>query len=157
MVVVFLQVLFRYVLGMAVPWTEEAARYLNIWMVFLGGAVAVAWDAHLKVTFFLDRLGGAVRVAVELFIVALCFGFNLIILVGSIRLIELNWNQLATTFPVSVGVLYLSVACYAALALAFGLYLFLTLASRRDDTRSSCRVLHAALFACRNAREWSCP
>ncbi|WP_134698723.1 TRAP transporter small permease [Ammoniphilus sp. YIM 78166] len=43
-VVVFLQVFVRFVLGAlhidaSMPWTEELARYLMIWSVFIGGAV----------------------------------------------------------------------------------------------------------------------
>ena len=35
------QVLVRYVIDTSVPWTEEAARFLTIWTVFLGVAVAL--------------------------------------------------------------------------------------------------------------------
>jgi TRAP-type C4-dicarboxylate transport system permease small subunit len=43
--VVFYQVLVRFVLttlgqSISAPWTEELARYLMIWLVFIGGAVA---------------------------------------------------------------------------------------------------------------------
>lgn len=35
------QVLFRYVLHVSIHWTEEAARFITIWTVFLGVAVAL--------------------------------------------------------------------------------------------------------------------
>ncbi|NIS62415.1 MAG: hypothetical protein GTO13_17465, partial [Proteobacteria bacterium] len=35
--------------------------------------------------------------------------FNIIILLGSIELVKLNWGQEAVTFPISVGVLYLAI------------------------------------------------
>lgn len=43
--VVFVQVFVRFVLGelgiqASVPWTEELARYLMIWAIFIGAAVA---------------------------------------------------------------------------------------------------------------------
>lgn len=44
-IVVFIQVMVRFVLTnfgvqLSVPWTEEIARYLMIWVVFIGGAIA---------------------------------------------------------------------------------------------------------------------
>ena len=41
LIVVILQVFFRYVAEIVVPWTEELARYLCIWMVFMGATAAV--------------------------------------------------------------------------------------------------------------------
>lgn len=117
---VFMQVVFRYVIGISVPWTEEAARYFNIWAVFLGGAVAVAHDAHLKVTFLLDRLRGVARAIAQAFILIAIAILDVIILLGSYQLIQLNWRLMATTLPVPVGVLYLSVFIYAVFALGFG-------------------------------------
>ncbi|MBP1932639.1 TRAP transporter small permease [Ammoniphilus resinae] len=43
--VVFLQVIVRFGLtaigwDLSVPWTEELARYLMIWVIFIGGAIA---------------------------------------------------------------------------------------------------------------------
>ncbi|MBP6563002.1 MAG: TRAP transporter small permease [Neisseriaceae bacterium] len=41
-VVVLIQVLVRFVFEQfSVPWSEEVAKYLMIWLTFLGGAVAV--------------------------------------------------------------------------------------------------------------------
>jgi TRAP-type transport system small permease protein len=35
------QVFFRYVISISVSWTEEAARFLTVWTVFLGTAIAL--------------------------------------------------------------------------------------------------------------------
>jgi TRAP-type C4-dicarboxylate transport system permease small subunit len=48
-VVVFLQVITRYVLEMSLPWPEEAARYLLVWLVFIGAAAAGAHGQQLVV------------------------------------------------------------------------------------------------------------
>lgn len=61
LVTVCLQVFFRYVAGLAVSWTEEATRYLGIWMVFIGATAAVAQGSHIAVTVVLERLPPAVR------------------------------------------------------------------------------------------------
>lgn len=38
---VFIQVICRYIFNFTLPWTEELARYLMIWAVFLGAAVSL--------------------------------------------------------------------------------------------------------------------
>ena len=37
---IFLQVVFRYVIKGSLPWSEEVARYLMIWIGFIGGSLA---------------------------------------------------------------------------------------------------------------------
>lgn len=43
------QVVARYVLKVAVPWAEETARYVFIWMTFLGAAYAAKKGSHIRV------------------------------------------------------------------------------------------------------------
>ncbi|MHC4804986.1 MAG: TRAP transporter small permease, partial [Planctomycetota bacterium] len=105
---------FRYVARIVVPWTEEAARYFCIWMVFMGAVAAVAQEAHIKITFLVERVP---KLAMHLFsLLSYCvvFLFNIIILLGSIQLVMLNWGQEAVTFPISVGVLYLAITVSSA-------------------------------------------
>jgi TRAP-type C4-dicarboxylate transport system permease small subunit len=116
LVTVVLQVFFRYVAGWAVPWTEELTRYLGIWMVFVGAAAGVAGGAHIAVTVLLNRFPGRTRRLVQRGIDAALLFFSLVILAGSLRLIQLNWQQQAVTFPVSVAVLYVAVGLFAAIS-----------------------------------------
>ena len=51
------QILFRFFFNAPLTWTEEVDRYLFVWVVYLGSAVAVAMNAHIRVTFVVD-LGG---------------------------------------------------------------------------------------------------
>ncbi|MCL1995854.1 MAG: TRAP transporter small permease [Defluviitaleaceae bacterium] len=51
-IITFVQVIFRFVLGAPLAWTDETARYAFIWMMFLGAAVAVKKGSHIKVDLF---------------------------------------------------------------------------------------------------------
>jgi TRAP-type C4-dicarboxylate transport system permease small subunit len=55
-ILVSLQVLLRYVFGHALPWAEEAAVYMMVWMAFIGAAVALKRSEHMALTLFVDRL-----------------------------------------------------------------------------------------------------
>ena len=65
-VVVFLQVVTRYVLEMSLPWPEEAARYLLVWLVFIGAAAAGAHGQQLVVDTLTELLPRRFQAAVRI-------------------------------------------------------------------------------------------
>jgi len=117
LVTVCLQVFFRYVAGIVAPWTEEATRYLGIWMVFMGAVAAVAQRSHIAVTVVLERLPEEVQAVIQRFTWFLLLLFSGIVLLGSLQLIQLNWEQQAVTFPVSVAALYLALVVFSGTSL----------------------------------------
>ena len=50
-----LQVLSRYVLEAPLPWTEELARFLLVWVAFLGSASVARRKMHIAVEFFSNK------------------------------------------------------------------------------------------------------
>lgn len=55
-IMVFLQVIFRYVLGEALSFSEELARYMFIWSVAMGTALALRTHSHIGVEIFVELL-----------------------------------------------------------------------------------------------------
>ena len=51
-IIVFIQVVFRFVIKSSLPWSEEASRYLLVWTAFLGGAYGVRQGAHIGIEAF---------------------------------------------------------------------------------------------------------
>jgi TRAP-type C4-dicarboxylate transport system permease small subunit len=97
------------------------SRYLCIWMVFMGVTTAIAKKSHISVTFVVERVPEKRRYAFNLFSLLVVWIFNLIVFLGSIELVRLNWGQQAVTFPLSIGVLYLSITVSS-----FSILVFLT-------------------------------
>lgn len=52
---IMLQVILRS-LGCGVQWTEEAARYSYVAIVFLGGVLCIGQDSHISITLLTDAL-----------------------------------------------------------------------------------------------------
>jgi TRAP-type C4-dicarboxylate transport system permease small subunit len=77
-VIIALQVFFRYVLNDALSWTEEIARYLMIWICFLGSAMALKYGEHISVTFLQDRFPPRLRQVVGLTMGLAVLGFFLL-------------------------------------------------------------------------------
>ena len=50
------QVLFRYLLMIPLPWTEELARFTLVWVTFLGAASVTRRKLHIAVDYFIAKL-----------------------------------------------------------------------------------------------------
>ena len=68
LVVVLAQVLFRYVLSQPLPWSEELARYLMIWVACLAASEAYAKGSHVGVDLVISKLQPGLRKAAVLMI-----------------------------------------------------------------------------------------
>lgn len=66
MIVVTAQILMRYVFNHPLLWSEEFARYVYVWLVFMGSAYGVTQEKHVAVTVLTDRLPDPVRKALKL-------------------------------------------------------------------------------------------
>lgn len=55
-VVITIQVFFRYVLNAALPWPEELARVMMIWMMALSAPSAYRWGNFVAITMIMDAL-----------------------------------------------------------------------------------------------------
>ncbi len=60
-VVLFIQVIMRYVFNNSLSWSEELARYIFIWMVFIGISYGAKQMKHLKIDVFLSVFPKKVR------------------------------------------------------------------------------------------------
>ena len=64
-VVVGLQVIGRHILREPIPWTEEIARLLLVWLMCVGGVSALRDGQHPRVTALLRLLSDPHRQAIE--------------------------------------------------------------------------------------------
>jgi len=116
-VVVFLQVIFRYVLNFPLFWTEEFARYCLVWASLLGSAVAVKRGQHIAVTIVLERVPAGFRRVMKMITLISVIVILAIILWGGIQLVAITRAQISPALRVSMSVPYLAVPVGAALML----------------------------------------
>jgi TRAP-type transport system small permease protein len=116
-IVTFLQVTGRYTGLFFVPWTEEIARLLFLWVVWLGAAAALIRGGHIRFDFVADRFAPRLRIACEI-AVHLGVGFLLILLIRYGY--EVAQSQAETSFltvNLSVKYTYLSAVVGSGLML----------------------------------------
>jgi TRAP-type C4-dicarboxylate transport system permease small subunit len=80
-VIVAVQVFFRYVLNHSIFWSEELARFLLVWLTFLGASVAYHRRGHASIDVLFTRLSGPGRKAAALTVHLVCLGFFLILVI----------------------------------------------------------------------------
>lgn len=114
-----LAVYFRYVVGAALPWPEEIAGYLLVWISFTGAYLALRDGGHIGLDLFVDKLparaAAALRTAVDLLVA----GFLVLLTVLSVRMILIVGDTLLETVDLPQGVFMASIPVSSvAMALA---------------------------------------
>jgi TRAP-type C4-dicarboxylate transport system permease small subunit len=130
LVVVLLQVASR-LLGAPIPWTEEATRYLFVWMVFLGLAAGFRTVVTARVTVFIalaPRLFG--RLAVPIYVGSSVLFFVLMAWTGyDLVSLQLMMNETAATLAIPMWVIGMVMPLSALLAI---LGIVVSLRTRHD-------------------------
>ncbi len=106
-------VFFRYVLNAALPWAEEADRYLFIWLSFIGAAITMRHQAHIAVDILVRTFSPAQREWVALLTHACVLAFLGVVFRASAPVIEVTslTRTAATDLPMSWVYLAVPVGC----------------------------------------------
>lgn len=106
------QVFTRFILNDPSTFTEELARYLLIWVSFLGAAYIYREKLHLAVEAFFDKMKERTQYKVQIFLQICVFLFSLIVLViGGYDLTSLTFQmeQVSPALQINIGYVYMVV------------------------------------------------
>ena len=76
---VFVQVVMRYVFSNSLSWSEEMARFIFLWLSWIGASYAVKERSHFRVEMFANMIPGAARRYFEYFVLIVWFVFSFIL------------------------------------------------------------------------------
>lgn len=97
------QVATRYLLGDPSAYTEEAARYLYVGVVFFGAAAAVRDRSHIGMPFLAERVAPGLRLGIGLLTQALTIGFCLAVTVWGFRAAAREWDLPSMAMEIPTG------------------------------------------------------
>lgn len=105
-VIVFANVVSRYYLHASLAWSEEVARFMLVWLVFIGSFLAYIHDEHLGLDILVAKLPATVRKIVA-------FATNMLILFalyavmeGGYLLMRDNFDWLSSAAEIPQGYVY---------------------------------------------------
>ncbi|UFS77809.1 TRAP transporter small permease [Tardiphaga sp. 37S4] len=105
-ILVFGNVVLRYVFNSGIAISEELSRWLFVWMVFLGAIVGLREHAHLGVDSFVKLLSPTGRKICYALSHALMLYASVLLTEGSWKQTVLNWDTTAPASGLSVGLFY---------------------------------------------------
>lgn len=115
-----LQVLTRYVLPYSLPWTEEMARFILIYITFIGAAVAIYEKSHITITILVSKLSAALKLKIQILIDLLILFFLYLVFRGGIDMVLLSWGIVSGSMPwMMKGYVYLIIPISMVLMVIF--------------------------------------
>lgn len=108
---VFMNVVLRYCFHSSLSWVDEAARYMFIWLIWIGADYTLANRKHLRIDILSSKLTGKARIALEIFVLTLWCGFSVFLGIQGAKLVSVvvKTGQLSTAMQISMGWAYLCI------------------------------------------------
>jgi TRAP-type C4-dicarboxylate transport system permease small subunit len=102
-IMLFLNVVSRHTDWFHAFWAEDIAKTAFVWVIFLGGAIAVKYEAHVRMTTLADRFSGRLGTWWQYVIrlSPIVVGIPLIIL--GVRIVEISMFRELPSLQISVG------------------------------------------------------
>ncbi len=120
LVVVLVQVVFRYLLNNSLSWSEEVAKVLMIWLTLLVAPWAYRTGLKIRIGLFRDVMPWTMRHGLDVVLSAIVFWILGVLLIESFDLVTRGLEARASTVPVPTAVFYaiLPVGFLALMAVA---------------------------------------
>lgn len=114
-VLVFANVVLRYVFNSGITLSEELSRWLFVWLTFMGAIVAMHEGAHLGTDMLVSRMSvrgkKACLVLGHVLMLYICW----MLFKGSLEQVKINWDSTSAVMEVSQAFFYSSgVVCAAS-------------------------------------------
>lgn len=140
---VFGNVVLRYGFNSGLTVSEELSRWLFLWLVFLGAAVAVRERAHMGSDALLERLPRRVRQPVQIVAQSIVLSITGLVLAGSWQQMRINWDTQAPVTGASMAWVYATGVVFGIATGAMQLVDLVRLLRSRPADESSTKAPHA--------------
>lgn len=130
-ILVVWQVVSRYVFKTPVPWSEQLAKYLFVWLVLINGAYMFGKKGHMNISFFKGLMPQKIQQILDYVvqIAVLLFAAG-ILLIGGYMALKVGIPQRDAALTISMGYVY------AALPISGILTCFYSICNLTDMARA---------------------
>lgn len=106
--ILFMNVILRYIFGSSIEWAEEFTRYGIVWITFIGASVCIYKGAHLGIDSLLSMLSekGARYMSSIVLVICVIFSIIFVVLSLTITLKVAETGQVSSTIGVPIYIIY---------------------------------------------------
>ena len=119
LILVLLQVFFRYVLNESLFWAEEAVRFSMVWSVLLGSALVARDRAHIRIDVVENMLPPVARRRLDLALDVLMIVCMLILMITGIQFAGRSMMQTSPSLDLPMWAVYGAIPIGAVLQALF--------------------------------------
>jgi TRAP-type C4-dicarboxylate transport system permease small subunit len=134
---VFMNVVCRYILNFSIIWAEEISQYLMVWVAFLGAGLALREGRHVAIEILQDHLPSTARKMTRHFVAMLVILFMAMLTLLGFQFAYFAWDQETPVLNISLGIPYLAVPIGALLLLIHLFFMYRAFIDRRYDVPES--------------------
>lgn len=106
-VMVFGNVVLRYGFNSGIAISEELARWLFVWMTFMGAVVALRERGHLGTDMLISRLGVKGKKICLVLTYVLMLAMCAVLFKGAWEQTKINWSSTSAAMEVSMGLFFM--------------------------------------------------
>jgi TRAP-type C4-dicarboxylate transport system permease small subunit len=117
-----LQVLFRFILKVSVPWTEEMMRALFIYIVFFGLILVERENGEVRTTMLIEKLPYKAYHVWESIVSALSILFNVLVIVGCFQAMKVTNTTLSALPQISMKMFFYPMVISLPLMVIYQIY-----------------------------------
>lgn len=123
-VIVFLQVVSRYIFHNPLIWSEETARFLLFWVALMGASLSVKNQRHFTIDFFTpDRIQNQTIKRIFQIIPNLCIIlFSLVMIIVGYQYCQMGRFRVGPSSNINMRYIYMAIPIAGATMLIYSLY-----------------------------------
>jgi TRAP-type C4-dicarboxylate transport system permease small subunit len=106
---VFANVVSRYLFAHSLNWSEEIARYMMIWITYLGAGLAMRGGQHVAIEFGQSALPKPFHPWIRGLVAATILLFLGVLTVAGVQFTEFAWRQRSPVMQWPMGAVYLAI------------------------------------------------
>ncbi|MBP1932468.1 TRAP transporter small permease [Ammoniphilus resinae] len=134
-IVIIIQVLSRYIFGFPLPWSEELARYLMSYSIFVGAALALRNQQLIAVEFISERLSFNPRRILKIVINIIGIFLFAILFIQGFEMMDKVSSQLSAAMQISMSIPYASIPIGAILLTINAIAVIIELVLAKEEVK----------------------
>lgn len=139
-ILVFANVVLRYIFGTSLPWVEEITRYMMIWVAWLAVGLAMREGAHIAIDNFQNALPARWAQALRLSVFLLIIGFFAAVAWFGLQYSLFAWRQESAVLRLPLGAIYLAIPIGSLLMLVHTLLMSRRLITHQTNVEDQAKA-----------------